>query len=300
MSILKWFGSLVLAATVASATFAEANCPGNVESLPYRSLNRHQIVVPVSINHSGPYNFLLDTGTQMTMIDPALAAELHLAGSGKASVRTGGVSASAAIAQAEVVEAGMHQVRGLKVVVIDLAVQQGKSRDVRGVLGEDFLGQFDLLIDNAHSIVCLDDSGRIRAGVKGRHVELLSPAGGDGLTRTPVVAVRLADGMRPARLELDSGADVCFLFDTSFMALGVPKLVAVQGKGATGELRSFRALPPQTVKIGSVEIAKVPFVSFSAAQKNAHTSDFDGLLPVGLFKTVFINHAEHFAVLEAW
>src|SRR5215472_13856711 len=102
MSILKVFASLALAATVAPAAFAEANCPGNVESLPYRSLNRHQIVVPVSINHSGPYNFLLDTGTQMTMIDPALAAELHLAGTGEVSVRTGGISAAASMAKAEV------------------------------------------------------------------------------------------------------------------------------------------------------------------------------------------------------
>jgi len=300
MSILKGFACLVVAATVAPATPAQANCPGNVESLPYRSLNRHQIVVPVAINHSGPYNFLLDTGTQMTMIDPALAAELHLVGSGEVSVRTGGVSASAVIADTELVQAGTHQVRGLKVVVFDVAVQGGRSRDLRGVLGEDFLEHFDLLIDNAHSMVCLDDSGRMRAGVNGPHVQLLSPAGGDGLARVPVVAVRLADGMRPARLELDSGADVSFLFDASFMALGVPKVVPIQGGGATGELRAFRALPPQNVKIGSVEIAKVPFVTFSAVQKNSHTSDFDGLLPIGLFKTVFINHAEHFAVLKAW
>ena len=300
MSNFKWFACLVLAATAAPATYAEVNCPGNVESLPYRSLNRHQIVIPVSINHSGPYNFLLDTGTQMTMIDPALAAELHLAGTGQASVRSGGVNTSASIAQADLVEAGTHQARGLKVLVFDLAVQQGKSRELRGVLGEDFLGQFDLLIDNAHSMVCLDDAGRMRTDVKGRRVELLSSAADEGLARPPVVAVKLSDGMRPARLELDSGAEVSFLFDTSFMALGVPKLVSVSGSGATGEQRAFRALPPQNVKIGSVEMTKVPFVAFSAAQKNAHTSDFDGLLPIGLFKTVFINHAEHFAVLETW
>jgi hypothetical protein len=135
MSILQWFACIVLAATVTPATFAEANCPGNVESLPYRSLNRHQIVIPVRINHSGPYNFLLDTGTQMTMIDPTLAAELHLAGTGEASVRTGGISASASIAQADLVEAGSHQVRALRVLIFDLAVQQGKSRELRGVLG---------------------------------------------------------------------------------------------------------------------------------------------------------------------
>jgi hypothetical protein len=32
------------------------------------------MIVAVSVNHSGPYNFLLDTGTQMTMVDRVLAA----------------------------------------------------------------------------------------------------------------------------------------------------------------------------------------------------------------------------------
>lgn len=300
MSITKQIAALVLAATTPTAILAESRCPGNVESLSYRQLNRHQIVVPVSINHSGPYNFMLDTGTQMTMIDPALAGELHLAASGEAGVRSGGVNATAQMAQVDLVEAGSHHVAGLKVLVFDLAVQQGKSVELRGVLGEDFLSQVDLLIDNAHSIVCLDDSGRMRVDVKGRHIELLSPPTGDGLVKPPVVSVKLSDGMRPARLELDSGAEVAFLFDSSFMALGVPKLVAVSGSGASGQQRAFRALPAQNMKIGSVEMAKVPLLTFAAAQKNAHSSDFDGLLPIGLFKTVFINHSEHFAVLEAW
>src|SRR6516164_3164445 len=139
MSITKQIAALVFVANAATTLFAESRCPGNVESLPYRLLNRHQIVVAVSINHSGPYNFLLDTGTQMTMIDPTLAGELHLAASGEAGVRSGGVNVSAPMAQLDLVEAGSHQVAGLKVVVVDLGVQQGKTRDLRGVLGEDFL-----------------------------------------------------------------------------------------------------------------------------------------------------------------
>jgi len=43
MTSFKLFATLVLTATAASALTAETHCPGNVESLPYRSLNRHQI-----------------------------------------------------------------------------------------------------------------------------------------------------------------------------------------------------------------------------------------------------------------
>jgi hypothetical protein len=298
MSKSKQF-AFVLVAT-ATTLLAESRCPGSVESLPYRSLNRHQIVVPIRINHSGPYNFLLDTGTQMTMIDPALAGELHLPASGTVSVRSAGVRGSASVAEVDLIEAGRHQVTGLKVVIFDLGIQQGKSRDVRGILGEDFLDRFDLLIDNTHGIVCLDETGRMRAEMKGRHVELLSLVAGTGaaLSKPPVIAVRLSDGMRPVLLELDSGADLCILFNTSFMALGVLKGMSLQGNGASAELRMFRTVPLQDMKIGPVEIAKVPFISFSAAQKNSHPSEYDGLLSLGLFKRVFISHAGGFAVLE--
>ena len=78
MSAIKCFASMSLAAIVLPVLHAEPRCPGNVASLPFRFVNRHQIVLAVSINHTGPYNFQLDSGTQITMIDPSLAAELHL------------------------------------------------------------------------------------------------------------------------------------------------------------------------------------------------------------------------------
>jgi len=301
MSITKLFATIVLAAT-ATTLHSESRCPGNVESLPYRSLNRHQMVVSVSINHSGPYSFMLDTGTQMTMIDPSLAAELHLTSSGDAGVRSGGVNSTATVAEVDLLEVGSHQVAGLKVLVFDLGIPQGATRNLRGVLGEDFLKQFDLLIDNAHSMVCLDETGRMRAEVKGRRVELLAPiSGADDLARPLIVAVKLSDGMRPVRLEVDSGADVCMLYDTpTYMALGLFKGVSLQGTGASGAVRTFRAIPPQTMTVGSVAIERVPFMTFAGGQKAAHSSDFDGLLSMGLFKRVFIAHADHFAVLEAW
>jgi Aspartyl protease len=301
MSKSKQFAAFVLATMTATSLLCESRCPGNVESLAYQSLNRHQIVIRVSINHSGPYNFLLDTGTQMTIIDPALAGELHLATSGEASVATAGVHASASMAQVDLVEAGSHRLAGLKVLVFDIEVVQGKTRDVRGVLGEDFLENFDVLIDNAHRLVCLDDTGRMRAEVKGQHVALLNPEWeqGNDLARPLVVTVRLSDRMEPVKLELDSGAEVCFLYSASaHMALGAFRETSLQGSGADGKVRTFATLPPQNIRIGSVEISRVPFITLLGVRKDVHTSVYDGLLPVGLFKTVFISHSEGFAVLE--
>lgn len=84
------------------------------------------------------------------------------------------------------------------------------------------------------------------------------------------------------------------------MAVGVFRGASLQGTGASGTVRTLTTLPPQTVTIGSVAIERVPFIAFQAGPGAVHSSDFDGLLSLWLFKRVFINHAELFAVLEAW
>src|SRR5260370_25888498 len=78
MSTFKWLASITFAATILPVLHAEPHCPGNVVSLRLRIVQRSQIVVPVTINHTGPYDFLVDTGAQVTSVDPALSSELHL------------------------------------------------------------------------------------------------------------------------------------------------------------------------------------------------------------------------------
>jgi hypothetical protein len=120
------------------------------------------------------------------------------------------------------------------------------------------------------------------------------------LPKPLIVVTRLSDGRRPIRLKLDSGTNVSFLYNTDeYMALGFFRGASLQG-GASGSQRAFMALPPQNVTIGSVEIQKVPFITLVGAQKDSHTTAFDGLLTMGLFRRVFIDHADHFAVLQPW
>ena len=198
MSTFKWFASFVLVATIVPALPAEPHCPGNVASVPLHLTNSHQMIVAVSVNHSGPYNFLLDTGTQMTMVDPSLAAELHLNTQGSAVVAGVGFHAAASFAQLDLLEVGSHAVANQKVLVFDF--QNPHSVDLhlfRGVLGEDFLGEFDMLIDNAHNLLCLDDSSAMAADVKGPHIALMTPAratNGMPALRSLIIAARLSDG----------------------------------------------------------------------------------------------------------
>jgi Aspartyl protease len=303
MKTFKWFASFVLAATIVSTLSAETHCPGNVASVPFRFVNRHQMLVAVSVNHSGPYNFLLDTGSQITMVDPSLAASLHLATQGTATVVSVGIHGSASFAQLDLLETGSHSVANQKVLVYDLKNLQANGLDIQGVLGEDFLQHFDMLIDNAHKLLCLDEAGTVRTEVKGTRVALVIPASTTDdatLSKPLIVMTRLSDSRRPIRLKLDSGTNVSFLYNTDeYMALGLFRGASLHG-GAIGSQRTFMALPPQNVRIGSVEIQKVPFITLAGAQKDSRTSNFDGLLTMEFFRQIFIDHADHFAVLQPW
>jgi hypothetical protein len=262
MTTFKWFASLVLTATIAPTLLAESHCPGSVASLPFRLVNRYQIVLAVSINHSGPYDFLLDTGTQITMMGPSLAAELHLNTKDAAVVSGAGFHESASFTQLDLIEAGSHVVANQKVLVYGLLNLRSVDPHIRGILGEDFLEHLDLLIDYAHKLLCFDDSAVMRAEVKGPHIALVAPAqtaDGASLPKLLIIAARLSGETRPVRLMLDSGANIPYLYNTSQRLL--PQTMApasfggrsLVGGGADGNQHVFSALPPQAVRIGSIE-----------------------------------------------
>jgi hypothetical protein len=307
MTTFKWFASLVLTTTIAPALLAETHCPGNVVSVPFRLVNRYQIVLAVSINHFGPYDFILDTGTQITMVDPSLAVELNLNTMGAVGVRGVGFHESASFSQVDLMEAGSHVVANQKVLVYGLLNLRSVDPHIRGILGEDFLEHFDMLIDYAHRLLCFDDSAVMRAEVKGPHIALVAPAqtaDGAPLPKLLIIAARLSGETRPVRLMLDSGANIPYLYNTSQRLVARPMAPtsfggrSSVGSGADGNQHVFLALPPQEVKIGSLELRSITFLTLAYARKDSHTTDFDGMLTTDLFRRVFICHADQFAVLE--
>ena len=75
MSTSRWFIALVFASMAVLSAQAEGYCPGNAASLRFPVSSRFQIVVPVTIDHAASYEFLGDTGTQFTQVDPSLVGK---------------------------------------------------------------------------------------------------------------------------------------------------------------------------------------------------------------------------------
>jgi hypothetical protein len=258
------------------------------------------MIVAVSVNHSGPFNFLLDTGTQFTMIDPSLAEEIHLRGEGAVPVEGTGFHSSASSTLIGPVEVGSHAVAHLETVLYDLRTLKSVNVWIRGVLGEDFLKHFDVLIDNDRRILCLDETGAMRSAVRGVHVAIVAAATAEDVPSNAILlTANLSDVSRPIRLKLDSGATASVLYNPSqYQAARLVRGTLRHGSGTNGAQRNFVALPAEAVKLGPLQLPAVPFFAVAEDGSDSTSAGFDGLLTTGLFRRVFICHSDQFAVLE--
>jgi hypothetical protein len=167
-SSLSRFAVLLLTAFSTAGLHAETPCPANVNSVPFRTAHQHQTIVKVSINHLPPADFLLDTGTEMTVLDQSLAAELHLATQGDAHIAGVSLQGASKFAQVDTLQLGDHVSTDVRVLVLDLNRVQEAGFAIRGLLGADILSRFNVLIDNAHNVLCIDDTGALEAGIAAR------------------------------------------------------------------------------------------------------------------------------------
>jgi predicted aspartyl protease len=137
---------------------AETSCSANLAAPPsHASSNRYQVILEAYINDAGPYDFLLDTGSQVTIIDESLASELNIETTTEAAVVGVGLQGKAgkhALVNSVRV-GGNANVEGLYVLALDMKEIHAAGYALRGLIGADFLAHFDATIDNTHNRVCL-------------------------------------------------------------------------------------------------------------------------------------------------
>lgn len=304
-SNLKGLVALTLTAASLSLLNAEPHCPGGVTSLPLRLVQRSQLVTAISINHQGPYDFLVDTGAQVTTVDPTLAAELQLKTNETAGVTGVAVHARVPLTKLDSVEAGSHRVANVLAVIQNLGELQSADRRVRGVLAGNFLEHFDLLVDYARQVLCLDDSMQMRTRMKGQRIALsvqpLSQPGSAIAQKLILVAHLSGLEKRWVLLQLDSGTNAALLYDPGedLSHLQTPGS-NLQSRGTDGREHAFTILKAQDLQVGPHVVRQVSFVAPIPGGATTAKADVDGLLPAALFQRVFVNYSDHYVVLEPW
>ncbi|HYK34381.1 retropepsin-like aspartic protease [Alloacidobacterium sp.] len=301
MTTLKWLASAILGSVMIPALYSEAHCPRDVVSIRPRFIEHSILVLPVTLNHSGPFDFVLDTAAQVTTIDPELAAELHLKLLGQTGVTGAGFSTHASYTLLDSLQASAYEVKDLLLLIHNLGQVQIADPRVRGILGENFLEHFDLLIDYAHGIVCLDTTKQMQQNVKGEHIALVGPSHLDRnmpFTEPPSISVRVSGLVQPLLLELDSGINSPLLFVAGKLRPAAFSSATLHSRGTDGASHAYTVLPPQDIQVGLHSLQQISFVTPVAGNQDIPDAEIDGVLPTALFARAFISYADRFAVLE--
>jgi predicted aspartyl protease len=301
-----YFESLVafsLALATLPALEAQPRCPGNTASVTPRFVQRALIVIPVKINHAGPFDFMVDTGSQLTVVDPSLASELNLSSQGRVGIISIADYAQVSATLLDSLEVGSNVVEKSPAMVQDLRQIQAADRRIRGVLGESFLSHFDLLIDYEHKSLCLDETSAMRNSVRGERISFVPPQHPEDelpFMPRPVVSAHLfGTGTRPILLLVDSGCgDPILLPGSEQPAIQTLIRDATLHGNATVAQRAFAVVPPVNMQIGKRILTQITFVTPVRVAKNLPQQHADGLFPTVLFQRVFMSGTGHFVVFD--
>jgi len=261
-----------------------------VSMRPYKGTRS---VVAVKVNGTGPYDFMVDTGATVTVLDTALFDELGLRGEGTSKVASPAGATIQISSVAKEVTLDCLSVRNVMVVSMESPMIESDYRTVRGILGENFLRHFDILIDNQHRKMTLDAGEGLADSLAGERLPITFaplPQGGENTYR-PMISARMQD-YGHARLLLDSGA-------ASLVLLQSWNPMKAFGDGT--RLRTVNGVMPcestnDRLFLGKGTVSDLPMKSCQSA--TVKPKDSEGILPTAVFKQIFISHAGSYAIIN--
>jgi hypothetical protein len=246
-------------------------------------------VVQVSINGTGPYDFILDTGSNVTIMRSQLIRKLNLSrGAPTAIVTATGETRGERVIIERIALAGLA-VEHLEINALDrVRVLNGR---VQGILGENFLKNFDILIDNEQQTLFLDRTSSLEGAVAGERVRF-SRFGSFDYKPTPdriVIKLRVPSFIgKPLLFLVDSGINAAALYPSP----GGQAVRAMQSSQHVSmsdlDQRRDCQIQKTTLEIGSGTFRGLELVACEGLTRNK--MDTDGLLPTRVFHQFFISH----------
>jgi predicted aspartyl protease len=213
------FATTFLLACVAATTVQAS--PGPSESIKFTLSPRGHLLVPVSINGSEPLIFVLDTGAGKSLVTPLLLERLALATVDGESASTLGMHGMTKNAFVDIrsVAVGKVRVLDIRAIVLDLEYMTERKWHVDGVLGMDFLTQFDVRLELGANTVSFYPKAPDRDNC------IACPAGIDGIEFDTVdpgfIVLPATVDSKPVNAVLDTGSGHSGLNVRAAAALGV-------------------------------------------------------------------------------
>jgi predicted aspartyl protease len=284
---MKHFKVLIICLTILQSARTDAAVSQIGETVHFQRIGGGIIAVPLMINGRGPYEFVLDTGTDSSIIDVRLAQELGLNAVDRLTLltATGEKTVSRTFAQTASVGGAVGRDMELLATNLDFAF---RDSGVRGVLGQNFLQAFDLLLEYKKGMVTFLSPGAA-IPVGGAHVPISLEHG------RPALLWKIADE-RELRLLLDSGSTSLTFFTTDIPNFRRCMFQECR-ETVTSSVSAASALSGMlsSAVIGDASLHDVRAMYMTQPAKD---DKIDGMLPTALFNSVYINNHEHFAILN--
>ena len=281
---------LVLMLVVALPAALVAQAQQTKETIRFKLHDGYLMVVEARVNGAGPFSFLVDTGTTRTVIDPELASQLQLPAVGEVNVTTVLHYRQDKLVRLQDIRLGQASVSGLGAIVDKLTRQKMLAPGIRGVLGEDFLSRFDLLIDYKERVIRFGEPPP--AGERCRF-EATGQFQGAPTTNRLLIDVEFEQvSGNKVQLQLDTGARTPELFPVSHDSHPPQPWGSsmATSNGANGVIVHSNV----TLKIGATMIPGQDVVQ----SRRAVAFDAAGLLPAAIFHRIYICHSGGYVVLN--
>ena len=299
MSRLHLISRVIALCLFAFTVPASAALPDeNTVKISFTTVDHFLVVVPVSINGAGPFNFLLDTGATNSDIDRGLADQLSLPGVGEHEVTGIQAKVRLSIVHAQSISVAGRTVRDLNLNV--LTKTNGLPSKVSGILGEDFLSNFDLLIDNRHHVIQLQQGlGPMSDMFDGERlpVQLEVTVNGQYVNHTLIVTGSSSElGRKQISLLLDSGVNYLYLFGGEQSLGGGAthrECSAATLSDPSNRFICIQKLLPQ-LRFGNKKVESL----IAIAQLPTTRAYTEGLMPTSAFHSIFISHSQRFVILD--
>jgi predicted aspartyl protease len=263
-------------------------------SVAFKMVAGHFVVVPVLVDNQGPFEFLLDTGTNTTVVDTELARLLGLRPIDRVSVISPGGARIVPRARLQSLTLGPKAVEGLEALCADLGAIRRLTGPVRGVLGQQFLSRFNYLLSYQDQRLEFRDGDAAEAPLRGVRLPFDSDEG-----RIVVAAAAATASRNGRRFVLDSGVSHLVLFDRQLQGPGIDVekdggTVAALTEHAGLQLRTGRI---RHLAVGGQTFHDLPLVLMPETSR-AEARVEDGLLPTNLFRSVYFDNRERFVLLN--
>jgi predicted aspartyl protease len=257
--------------------------------LRFRLVRETFIVVSLMANNEGPFDFVLDTGTDTTIVDARLASKLSLAPLSHIQQATLAGTQTLTVTILANLGAGPGQVGNLPVLVQDLTMLRKMDSHIEGIVGQDFLSHFNYLIDYRRCLVRIEQGDEIRSSLKGDPVSIEVSG-----HRMIIASEAQSTGRANLRFLLDSGANSIVLLPRASREINLPVQENRSAMSVNGHV-DLKVGRIRALKIGSQQFHDL-VVALPSTELTPEIGD--GLLPTALFKTLYVNNHEGFVMFN--